>query len=474
MNKMPENQTGRPSLIRWLLRRQTQGRALTGLAALATFVAVFYLEEDWRGWHAWQKCKSELEAKGAVLDWSKFIPPPVPDDQNIFKAPKMAEWFTGRGMRDLSERLQSTNYNLTTSVGAATNLIATTETARAYLAWSDQFQPDFGLMRRALKRPYARMDGDYSVPYEQPIPNFLTVRSVAQTLAQRAHCYLLLNQPEQALRELTLIHDMCRLLEAPPTGKPMTLVAAMINVAVTGLYVEVITEGSQRRVWQEPQLAALQNQLREEDLLPFVLEAFRSEPAAVCRNFEIAPLPKLFSMKFMKINWSLLMPRGWVYQNMVNLAVLHQKSLRGFQLANNMVSPRLFEDASRDIHNFFAHKWPYRFLAAIATPNYLKAQQTTLYDQTMINEAQIVCALERYRLAHGEYPEKLDALVPQFIEKLPHDIIGGGPLIYRPTSNGKFLLYSIGWNETDDGGKESPSSPNGGDDFTKGDWVWKN
>ena len=44
----------------------------------------------------------------------------------------------------------------------------------------------------------------------------------------------------------------------------------------------------------------------------------------------------------------------------------------------------------------------------------------------MVNEAQIACALERYRLAHGEYPETLDALVPQFIEKVPHDIIGGG------------------------------------------------
>ena len=119
----------------------------------------------------------------------------------------MAEWFSGRGIRDLSERLQITNYNLTISVGAATNLIATTETARNYLAWSDQFQPDFSLMRRALKRPYARMDGDYSRPYEHPIPNFLTVRAVAQVLAQRAHCYLLLNEPEKALDELTLLND---------------------------------------------------------------------------------------------------------------------------------------------------------------------------------------------------------------------------------------------------------------------------
>ena len=64
--------------------------------------------------------------------------------------------------------------------------------------------------------------------------------------------------------------------------------------------------------------------------------------------------------------------------------------------------------------------------------------------------------------------------MPQFIEKLPHDIIGGQPLHYRRTDDGKFLLYSIGWNETDDGGQPSPSGENGWIDFTKGDWVWQN
>ena len=50
----------------------------------------------------------------------------------------------------------------------------------------------------------------------------------------------------------------------------------------------------------------------------------------------------------------------------------------------------------------------------------------------MANEAQIVCALERYRLAHGEYPGTLDALSPQFIEKIPHDIIGGSRSFIAP------------------------------------------
>jgi len=66
----------------------------------------------------------------------------------------------------------------------------------------------------------------------------------------------------------------------------------------------------------------------------------------------------------------------------------------------------------------------------------------------------------------------LYALAPQFIEKIPHDIIGGQPLHYRRTEEGKFLLYSVGWNETDDGGLDLLQKNSF--DYTKGDWVWKN
>ena len=128
MNETPGNKRG------WRILR----RVLISLAVFATLIALFYTEEDWRGKRAWENCKRELEAKGAVLDWNAYIPPPVPDDQNFFKAPKMAEWFVGKhngsGSTELSKRLPSTNETVTASVGPATNLITTAEAAKNYLA----------------------------------------------------------------------------------------------------------------------------------------------------------------------------------------------------------------------------------------------------------------------------------------------------------------------------------------------------
>jgi hypothetical protein len=87
-----------------------------------------------------------------------------------------------------------------------------------------------------------------------------------------------------------------------------------------------------------------------------------------------------------------------------------------------------------------------------------------------VNLARTACALERFRLAHGKYPEALDALAPQFIAKVPHDPIDGQPLHYRPTDDGQFILYSVGWNEKDDGGTVVLTK-GGSVDLDAGDWV---
>jgi hypothetical protein len=607
MNETPKNSRG------WQIMR----RILIALAMLVTLIAILYAEEDWRGKRAWENCKRELEAKGMVLDWDKFIPPPVPDDQNFFTAssnillrfhkaqtPEQSgaaaqlSWLridystnafpildtaktgpltvakiiilpqaTGSiepGASNLVWKLndpatpgrvqmvirttigQSVNgaagfkfselqlsnlapaqillqadtvpsvtdlqslvpEDLATNIGhlrieatgdrKSFQVLATgvhvTAAAADYLKWSDQFVPALDEVREALKRPYAIIPGDYSRPEPIPIPNFVTMRALAQTLAQRAQCEFLLGQPDKALRELTLMHDLCRILEKPPTGKPETLVESMINVAITGLYVNTIAEGFHLHVWQEPQLVALQEQLKGISLPPWVAESFREELAWATYLFESNPPRKLADMVSNSdpsykppTTWSLLKeplylylefaPRGWMYQSLVKLARLEPRPVEGFDVEHGTISPRVFSEAAGNVDKFFAHPSPFKTLVRIGIPNFTRAAQTTAYNQTLVNEAQIVCALERFRLAYGNYPETLDALVPQFIGKLPHDIIGGQPLHYRRTdppspgsgtASGKFLLYSIGWNETDDGGEPGTLS-----DPKQGDWVWQ-
>jgi hypothetical protein len=579
------------------------------MAVIVIAVAIFYLEEDWRGKHAWNACKRTLAAKSVTVDWSQYIPRPVPDDQNFFtastnilirfhrpqipaetaaaaqlkwlptswpdypssfdsaKAPPLVvaeltflpparaagamgdqaanfddpaarivvlqaiEKNVGRSLpgaittrfselqlsnlapvrialraktqpaiSDLENFLSS---DLITNLGRVhieagrggtlqvflTNVQATA--AADYLKWSDRFVPAFDEIREALKRPCAILPGDYSNPHTIPIPNFVALRAAAQTLSQRAKCHLLLQDPDAAFREITLIHDLCRILQKPTTGKPETLVEAMINVAITGLHVDTMANGLRIHAWQKPQLVAFQKQLTEINLPFWVGQAFHLELTETVYNYETTPADKfadLFAIvgppqenatntwgrlrdpiyRYLK-----LAPRGWMYQTLASIVTIESKPMESFDAEHGTISPRAYDKAERAIGRFYAHRSPFKILGEISTPNYTKAVQVTAVNQTLVNEAQIVCALERYRLTDSEYPASLDVLVPQFIEQLPPDVIGGQPLHYRRTDDGKFVLYSIGWNEKDDGGKAAYKH-DGSEDRLNGDWVWEN
>ncbi|HEX9045569.1 MAG TPA: hypothetical protein VF988_00965 [Verrucomicrobiae bacterium] len=601
-------------MIRWACNPRNLGRTLVAVATLVTLTAIFYLEEDWRGKRAWLRCKAELEAKGEVLDWDKYVPPPVPDDQNFFTAStnilirfrkaqtpeqtaalERLEWLrlgpkgtntypvfdsakvkppvvanlimalpsltnrwpgtnllvialddataaerirralvgvlgrsaNGSSGINLSERSLSNlapaqvvlKTDTLPSAGDLTNLVPANlhsdlgqlrvlptvdrtvfqvvltnvhvVAAADYLKWSDQFVPAFDEIREALKRPYAILPGDYSQAYLMPIPNFVTMRWLAQTLAQRAQCYLLLGQPDKALYELTLMHDVCRILQKPVFGQPETLVEAMVNVSLNGLYVSTLADGFKLQAWREPQLIALQQQLAAVDLFTPVVKGFQLEQVAACHTLMTLPADKIaelfrrsepvsgkmqshFWTSFMDpINWILrLVPRGWLYQNITVTARLDQSSLDAFNLSAYRISPRVFDHSLDEIQKTLNGWSWFNFWGRYTIPSFTRAAQTMGYNQTQVYEAQIACAAERYRLVHNEYPDTLDALAPQFIEKLPHDLINGQPLRYQRIDDGKFMLYSIGWDEKDDGGK-TVLNRDGRVNFDQGDWVWR-
>jgi len=61
-------------------------------------------------------------------------------------------------------------------------------------------------------------------------------------------------------------------------------------------------------------------------------------------------------------------------------------------------------------------------------------------------------ALRTYFTEHGTYPNSLNDLTPNYLKTVPIDPFGTGPLKYQTTGAG-YLLYSIGPDCVDDGGK---------------------
>ncbi len=80
--------------------------------------------------------------------------------------------------------------------------------------------------------------------------------------------------------------------------------------------------------------------------------------------------------------------------------------------------------------------------------------------QTQQQMALTAIALARYRAAHGGFPQRLEALIPELLPASPRDGMNGQPLRYRPRPEGGFILYSVGFDGMDDGGDPSSFDTN--------------
>jgi hypothetical protein len=84
--------------------------------------------------------------------------------------------------------------------------------------------------------------------------------------------------------------------------------------------------------------------------------------------------------------------------------------------------------------------------------------------------ALVAVTVQRFRLGHhGNLPNNLGSLMPNFLQQVPADPFDGQPLRFRPRQSG-FVVYSVGLDRQDDGGKERPtkggSSTNYDETFT--------
>ncbi len=540
-------------LSRWLLLKHWR-RTLFGLACLATLIALFYAEEDWRGWHAWNQFKREWEAKGEKFDYASIVPPAVPDDQNFAIAPIWVEsmkavlgpknsaiWFGNNyaenGRTNFTDRLAMNMAHVTPYYeytpetatghwpkGTVTDLkpwqtyfrtpdqsnpkyrfqsslkttnefpVASqpqTPAADVLLALS-KYDPAIEELRSASQLPYSRFPLEYykDDPAAILLPHLADLKRCSQGLQLRAVAELQNGQPGKALDDVKLSF---RLMEAV-RNEPI-LISHLVRIAILNLVLQPVYEGLAEHKWSDMQLTELDSELAKQDFLADYKLAMRGEMIFQGRIFDYlrnnpAQLINLFgddSYNFGGANPPLperivtwLIPTGWFYQNQFHCArSMVNLYLPEVNTEQRMISPTKIRAAGDAIDADTHHLTPNNFIERFLLPALGGSAKKFAYAQTSVDLARTAIALERYRLAHGEFPESLDTLAPQFISVVPHDVIGGQPIKYRRTVDGQFVLYSVGWNERDDGGVVVfYSSGQNVDnlrsvDNSQGDWVWR-
>jgi hypothetical protein len=96
------------------------------------------------------------------------------------------------------------------------------------------------------------------------------------------------------------------------------------------------------------------------------------------------------------------------------------------------------------------------FFRKYVTTNYTRSEDWWMMESEL---NRLSFALAAYRADHGSYPAKLAELMPKYIAETPKDVFTEADLHYQREGSG-YLLYSVGWNGKDDGGRNGSNSNN--------------
>lgn len=102
-----------------------------------------------------------------------------------------------------------------------------------------------------------------------------------------------------------------------------------------------------------------------------------------------------------------------------------------------------------------------RILYDMAMPRYATTVlETRCQEDFSVSATQVLLASRAYTMETGQYPASLDDLVPRYMDGVPDDPFDGKPLRY---SREKKVIYSVGMDLVDSGGREAQRGAPTGD-----------
>jgi hypothetical protein len=334
-------------------------------------------------------------------------------------------------------------------------------------------------LRQASRLPSSRFPLNYTtnIPTRIILIHLESLKSCATVLRLRAVAELENGQPDKTLSDVQLMLYLAGSIRNEPQERPLG-----VRMFLTDCALQPVWEGLARQQWSDDQLSVLEQELAGFDALKDYEFAMRSQMASELKFVEYLRTERRANSITCMCGDTMwgptlvyrLSPSGWFYLNARAMARMYEVALpTSLESEQRIISPEIGKRFGHALELEYRHHLiPDNVLVSLMVPPLSGEAKICARTQAAVDIARVACALERYWRAQGSYPEQLDILAPKFIEKIPSDIINGQPLHYHWIKNGKFLLYSVGWNGKDDGGVPDdsdqwiPSMP-------QVDWTWQ-
>jgi hypothetical protein len=449
-------------------------RALFVVIALVTVWAMLCVEERWRGERQWNNYRKEALERGAKLEMKDVIPPDIPDAENYAAIPLIQDlfkvrpegqsapkWFVTEKLGELYVSAESKRRNLPMLEAYRDEFVKrglvpapASDPAEAVLTALKLVEPELRQFHAAAQRPSAKFPVPWERGFAALLPHLAPMQETCKLYRLAVAAYLAKGDGGAALEHF---RDGFRIYTA--MRGESALISGLVRISCLRMIEEATVDGDALSKWSDGDLQQIGSLLGSVDLAADFEFAVNSERAVINTvhdemmsksDLELARFGNDIGIGPGKTSVSLY-PRGWFRLSQVKTNQYFDRKIAvGLKVADDSPKDPLLQPGTS-----FIAKLPYVLYAAI-TPAFDELPKKYVNAISFRDQVLIACALERFRLKNSSYPEKLDALLPEFLASIPHDPVDGSPMRYRRENDGGFVLWSIGANRIDDGGKLAP------------------
>ncbi len=476
------------------------------------FIVGFYVHQDLMGAVAWKKVQKEIAAAGESLDPESLTPTPVPEEKNfgalpIFRLSMGSGYLSCHALTAALDKVQHLPASKTDRYDSSDQLPYLGDwqksekldraTVRSELAKLCHEPPDSKATSLELLAKLCPTLADLraanathpdclfpqdrtSLPLERVWSHLSAKFLLSRALAYEERLALDAGRPDLAFEDLQLAWKI-----NSGVRKDNGYVPGVYSVILVANQMNTIRQGLAEHVWNDRKLAELDLALGDIDSLADFHRGIRGDTlefmipvvddlnhdryalalvAGGCGGggYPISPATRLLTY----LTW--MIPSGWLDQYKADTVAFRMIVLLPVV---DVSAHRVFPDRDAKMQAWVgtlpsSSHW--RDIVNLGCDPLTGAPKKFSYAQVQIDEARIACRLERHRLSQGNYPESLAALEPTYGPN-PLDPLSGEAYRYRRNADGTYLLYSLGWNQKDDGGNftglPAQDSP---------DWGWLN
>jgi ABC-type transport system involved in multi-copper enzyme maturation permease subunit len=462
-------------------------RAGATAAVLTLLVAGYYGYQNWRSQRQWEQFQAERANRGEAKDFALAQPVAVVAVENLAQHPEFQRLtrITSRPLKNLWPHMSELDaafqpytgdsliqwpqrgsmplsrvagwFKPARSFGALTN---NAHVARFLLEDLVVHEDTLRELALAARRPFFQISTN--------VDALTVIRSVRpETTAFERMQFLFVLRATAAVE----VGDTTMAAEDLVTSLKWARLARQTADARASIRQQVLLlrsfqpfwEGLRQHRWNDAQLAEFQREFARFDLLADHTNAIHrivSAYAQIWQKFPRDPegdwaVPEPEGGFLRESNWA-WQPRSWWYDRCRQIYEVGQSAISRVNFTNGTVRVE--------------HEWDLleglpvgNDAEILLEPYYWGQPRSTILAsaQTALHQARLAAALEQHWLASENYPNKLDELVPGYLERVLSDVVSGRPMLYERLTPDHYVLRSVG--------------PDGEDDRkikASDDWLW--